>query len=342
VGSYVNPDDLSSLGAVAWNKLRPKVEKASLLQDIYELKDVPGMLKSTKSVGTVLRNTGEFVGSLKGLAKDHHLKWKALGGALDGAWKAAPKLVAEQFLNVSFGWKPFVGSVVKTCDAVLFMEQYIADAERYNNKWQNRRFAEDSIMDESVVYGSYGTSVPLCSPVMSSDIVLPFSCLFEVRRQRMTRVWYEGQFKTYRPQFDKGLTTGYPSVRKLRQMITLLGLDLNATTLYRVTPWTWLVDWFVNVGDNVQSLEDHITDSVAAKYAYIMRSTYDRFEYRIQFKTYTGQVVECKFYKSASVKRRMSADSPFGFTLLGKGFSSFQLEIMAALGLSKAKFGHGR
>jgi len=330
----VNPDDLSSLGAHAWNKLRPKVEKATLLQDVYELKDAPGMLRSS--------------------AKGFHQVWNAIGGnsatALKKAkalgplanWKAAPKELAEHFLNVSFGWKPFVGSIVKTCDAVLNIQQHIADSIRYNDKWMTRRFAEDQTLSEDVVYGSYGTSTPLVSPVFGIDYVLPYSCLFQVRRQKMSRVWYEGQFKYYRPQFDAGLESGYPTLRKLRQMATILGADLNATTVYRVTPWTWLVDWFVNVGENIQSFEDLATDSVAAKYAYIMRSTYDRFEYRVQFKSQSGQTIEAKWYKACSVKRRIPADSPFGFTLLGNGLSSFQLTIMAALGLSGSKFGHGR
>ncbi|DAD50182.1 TPA_asm: maturation protein [ssRNA phage Gerhypos.1_4] len=331
----VNPDDLSTLGAHAWNKLRPKVEKTNLLQDLYELKDAPGMLRST--------------------SKGFHDLWKSVGGnanmsaqalkRLYGAeahWKMLPKAAAEQFLNVSFGWRPFVGSIVKTCDAVLNMEQHIANLVRGNDRWINRRFAEDQVVSESIVYGSYGTSTPLVSPVFGIDYVLPFSCLFEVRRQRMSRVWYEGSFKYYRPQFDAGLQSGYPTLKKLRQMATVLGLDLNATTVYRVTPWTWLVDWFVNVGENIQSFEDMATDSVAARYAYIMRETYDRFEYRVQFKSQTGQVVEAKWYHSSSVKRRISAESPFGFTLLGGGLSAFQLSIMAALKLSGSSVGHGR
>lgn len=323
---YVNPNNLEDLGARAYAALRPKVEKVNLLQAVAEAKDLPRMLKTT--------------------GKGFHELWQAVGGsnpawrahsiARNAAdkWKMAPKGAADQFLNAAFGWQPFVNDIIGTCDTVLFASDHISSAERNNGRWMQRRFAEDVQVSDDLIYTNSGNTDNMCEPVLGTDYVTPFSGSLQVRRQRMTRIWYEGSFRYYRPEFDKDLKSGYPSLRKLRQMATLLGLNLNATTLYRVTPWTWLVDWFAGVGNNVQALEDLATNQVASRYMYLMRETYDRFEYRCVFSTYDGQTHDLKWYKSASMKRRVGASSPFGFSRPPGGLSPMQTGILAALGIS--------
>jgi len=328
VSSYVNPDDMSSLGNVAYGKLRPKVEKLTLLQDVLEAKEIPSMLKTT--------------------SKGFHELWQACGGSNPAwrahsvkrwaaeNWKQTPKKASDQFLNVAFGWRPFVSSTVGVCDVLLFAADYIASAERNNNRWLQRRFAEDEITSDTLVwYDGPGSGYPQCDPVLGINHVVPNSSTFSIRRQKMTRVWYEGSFRYYRPEFDRDLKSEYPNIRKIRQMLTLMGLNLNATTIYKVTPWTWLVDWFANVGGNIQAVEDLATNQVASRYMYLMRSTFDRFEYKVTFNTYDGQSFDLRWYKEASVKRRVPASSPFGFTLLSGGLSPFQYAIMAALGITK-------
>lgn len=310
---YVNPDDLEDLGNRAYNALRPKVEKVNLLQAVAEAKDLPKMLKTT--------------------GKGFHGLWQSLGGNGSG-WKAAPKGAADQFLNAAFGWSPFVSDIVGTCDTILFAADHIAQIQRNNNRWLQRRFREEVIESDDVVYGSYGNTTNMCDPVLGADYIVPYSGSFEIRRQRMTAIWYEGSFKYYRPEFDAGLKSGYPSVQKLRQMATLLGLNINATTLYRVMPWTWLVDWFAGVSGNIQLLEDMATGQVASRYLYLMRHTFDRFEYKVKFETYDGQVTEVAWYKSSEVKRRVEAQSPFGFSKPPSGLSGMQYGILAALGIS--------
>jgi len=325
-GSFVNPDDMSSLGNVAYNKLRPKVENASLLQDVIEARDIPGMLKTTSQGFSSL--------------------WKATGGNFPHGstrgrslalreWKQSPKSAADQFLNGAFGWRPFVKSIVSVCDTLLFAADHIASRERNNGRWLKRRFAEEELVSESLLYGQYGVTSSLATPVLGINQIAPFSGSFEIRRQTYSRVWYEGSFKYYRPEFDRGLKTEYPTLRTVRQMATLLGANLNATTLYKVTPWTWLADWFVNVGGNIQALEDLATNQVASRYMYLMRSTFDQFEYKVVFSDYSGKTFELVWYKSAALKRREPAVSPFGFALLPGGLSPMQYAIMAALGISR-------
>jgi hypothetical protein len=156
-----------------------------------------------------------------------------------------------------------------------------------------------------------------------------------VFRETYSQVWYEGLFKFYRPEFDEGLAAGYPAVRKARQTLSLLGGNITPTVLYKITPWEWLADWFANLGDNVQALEDAATGQVAAKYAYIMRHTYDQYRYHTSSQSQGGPVVHVEAVRRLEVKRRVSSMSPFGFALSPAGLSQGQLAILGALGLSR-------
>lgn len=324
----VNPDGLSSLGNVAYNKLRPKVEVASLGQTLAELGDLPKTLRTT---GKGFHELWQAVGGSNPAWRGHAIRQNA-----KDKWRQAPKGAADQFLNAAFGWSPFVNDVVQTCDTVLFAADHIASRIRNNDRWLKRRFVEEEVNTETLVYSSYGNTSNMCDPVLGPDYVTPGSGSIEIRRQSMTQVWYEGSFKYYRPEFDAGLKSGYPALQKIRQMITLLGLNISPTLLYRVTPYTWLADWLVGVGGNIQLLEDLGTGQVASRYMYLMRHAYDRFEYKVKFSTYDGQTITLVWYKQAEVKRRVGAQSPFGFSMPVNGLSTFQHTILAALGISKA------
>lgn len=333
--SFSNRNDMQDLGNRAYVKLRPKVEKASLLQSVIEAREIPRTLATTaKDLSTLWRSVGgsDIPSSLRTQAG----KWHRVKGFDPDAWKAAPKRASESFLNLQFGWKPLLRDLDALCKVVLNFKTYVERAEARNNVWLKRQFIENDIRSESVVTNITGGNQNYCLPAMDTTAwVVPGSGAFRVVRQQLTRVWYEGLFKYYRPEFDKGLESGYPALRQCQQALTLLGGNINPTTLYKVTPWTWLTDWFVNVGDAVQRFEDLATDSVASKYFYLMRETIDRYVLRASWRMYDGQSPTPSWSREVVVKRRVGSNSPFNFSLMPSELSGMQLTILAALGMSR-------
>jgi len=328
--SQINPNDLSSLGARGWNKLRPKVEVAGLGTAIAEARDTVPMLETS--------------------AKGFHLAWKALGGSQHvPVWRNLkgtvatqlkqvsqyPKAAADQFLNVQFGWKPFVKDVSDMYDLIANYESHLDKAERHNDKWLKRRFAEEEVLEETqvwnvtrnkgdVIFQTY-LNPGVSGPCTSSNLT--------VTRQKMTRIWYEGEFKYYRPELDKRMPM-HENIRAGRTFLTLAGANINPTLIYKATPWTWCLDWFVNVGDNVQLAQDIATNAVAAKYMYLMRETFDRYKY-VSTHVLPSGTITCTSYQEVRVKRRVGTEMPFSFSLLPGSLNGTQLAILGALGISK-------
>lgn len=310
----VNPNDLSSLGSRGYNKLRPKVEVAGLGQAIAEARDVPSMLKTS--------------------AKGFHEAWKSVGGRADGNLMS-PKGAAEHFLNHQFGWKPFLKDLNDTYSLVSNYVSHLDKAMRLNDKWQRRTFREAVDQSHSKIFSE---TKERSSPTFKSYLAPGFTSQLQTTQLIVslvteTEVWYEGQFKTYDPAFDMSREMD-PNVRAGRQFLSLGGMNINPTLLYKVTPWTWLIDWFANVGDNVQIAQDLATNSVVAKYMYLMRRTSKRYEYSIA-QQWNGGSVSGVAYDGITIKRRATAASPFSFVLAPGGLSGTQIAILGALGLTR-------
>jgi len=323
--------DLSSLGDSAYSKLRPKLEKADMGIFIAEMRDASGMLTGSRDF--IGHKVNRAKGNLKASSESFANYFKRIGGNLK-ATNMLPKRVASEFVNTQFGWAPFIGDLQKLNNATLNAQRYFAQIERDNNQWVRRRRADKIIESEQLLWTQYDPGIQPTS-IYGSMIYKP-GASYTIKLQEYTEVWYEGVFKYYRPEFDVTKDYGnFTAVRDIDRHLTLLGLQVNPMLIWKAYPWTWAVDWFVKVGDNIQLAQDLATDSVASKYMYLMHHSFRRFELRSKFETWDGKKHDLVWYRYFDIKRRESADSSYSFRLANP-LSGRQLAILAALGLSRA------
>lgn len=323
----LDPDNLSDLGNRAYGLLRPKIEKASLTQSLAEIGGTVPMMQTTM--------------------RPFHDLWKSLSGQRlkpsraqrRDAWKQAPAELSDQFLNIAFGWSPAISDFLAVCSTVSNIAALSVSAEENNDKWVSRRFYEDIIESEQVVSRVTGVTSNFCNPSLNSTRVLtPYSGSETVTRRRVTRIWYEGSFKRYRPEFDQKLTKAMPStLQAAQQAATLLGLRVNPTTIYRCIPYSWLGDYFLSLTSSLQRLEDMVTGEVVSRRFHLMRTTFDRFEYQVKFGTQDGKAHDITWVKEASVKRRVNAENEFGFSASPGGLTGMQSAVLAALVGSRSR-----
>lgn len=333
----IDPDDFKDLGPRAYNRLRPKVEKANLFQTIAEAKDVPRTLFQTAGFYKDLQETvGAGLRDLK-------------PGYFEAKLGELAKRSPSDFLAYQFGWKPFVKDVVDMLDLVLSFPQYVAEAKAKNGKWVRKRWHEDLVDPVPPGYVHYDSGTLQFNPCAPSlqvgepdNMLVPWTSRLRVYLEHQTRVWYVGKFKAYYPEFDEGLEAGYPAVFKAAQFIKLSGLSPSPYKLWQITPWSFLADWFTGVGQNIQVLEDLAGDAVVSEYMYAMRYSLHRFRYVGQFQTTDGQSHTVTGFSGLEVKRRVPAGSPFGFQVAPGGLRASQKAVVAALALQDAVPGRKR
>lgn len=319
------PQEFPSLGGYelqAWDRIRPRIEKASIPQFTYELRDL----------------SRSFQTSCQGF-KD---LWHLSGGA-EGKVYMLPGKAADHFLNHNFGWVPFVKDLMKFYEVWERSEDYIKDAMRRNGQWTKRKALVDQSFEDVRLYHDY---VSLLMPGIGDSRIFQiqetpqhdiFSGQTEVRSRETKRVWAEGKFYQYRPEFDEKLLSKFPSDwSKTKQLLQLYGVRINPSTLYKITPWSWLIDWFVGIGRNIDIWSNSILDSVAAKYAYLMCHETKQIVMTTSLHFWSGTANFSRVY-NLETKVRAEMQSPYGFNLGWQNLSAKQLAILTALGIKRRR-----
>lgn len=314
---------VAAYGPLVYKKLRPKLESAGIGQAVAELRELPHMLTKT--------------------ARDFHGSWKLLSGS-DGSLRNAvmtPKSVANTFLNHQFGWVPFLKDLEDIIRLYLNGVEYIDRLTRDNNRWVKRRW---TFLDQTAHVLTSSSYTPVDSPSGwqwdSFHVLGPIRgggenyTAWELYTDTYDRVWAEGSFKYYRPEFDMTSTDYYSRLSTIYRYLTIYGARISPSLIYKVTPWSWLIDWFTNLGDLIDQITDWGQDSIVARYMYLMRKSVRTVSLNVTHFFHDGTQT-FKWDRFIDTKTRREAQSPYGFDLDWSLLSPLQLAILAALGLSK-------
>lgn len=308
---------LEELGARAWNKARPKPSKSDILTFLGELRELPSMLKTT--------------------AKLNHDIWSSVAGKRHkGAptLNDVPKEVANNFLNHAFGWAPFVGDLSNFYDTWKTQDQSIKQMLKDNGQWIKRRTRvdDDAVMTNHVVQSETN---PWVMPTLHDWFYSPKGNSIgrtETFHESYLRTWFVGSFKYFIPRPpDNPDTAAY---NRVMDLLRLYGVRLSPSVIWNLTPWSWLTDWFGNLGDIIDNIDAQMNDNLTARYAFIMRESRQRYVNDSTVYSCKGDI-RMTWAREVLSKTRVEAH-PFGFGLTGGGLNSnYRLAILAALGLTR-------
>jgi hypothetical protein len=305
---------LSTYYASVDNRLRPRFNRASIGQSLAEMREIPGMLRST--------------------AKDLKEIWEFLGGSPSGN-RMTPRGVANSFVNSQFGWRPFVQDVVDVCDVILHYDQYMADLAGANGRWQHREGVIKEETTETTIQSGLGYKVQpsgflvdqFCKPGDS------WTARYTYTNRTTTKVWASGDYSYYRPIWDMSQSDYDSGLNQIRRLHALLGTEITPSLIWKITPWTWLVDWFTNVGNMIEAADAAAIDGVVSKNVFLML----RWKREIVLKqeiNMASRPLSFEFTRTVDSKQRGIAETPFSFGLLSKDLSAKQWAILAAIGIA--------
>jgi len=305
-------DDLSGYRSRAFD-IKPKVEIVSALNALYEFKDVPGQLRD-----------------LARIYKDLYIN--------DVGERVARQSIRmpDNYLGIQFGWIPFCKDIASMTDYLLFSKQYLSDITSGNNVWQKRSGTLADVKTQTKLgkiytVGCDPTLTSMCETRSIDGNLCTGTC--EVWLEETIRVWAEGTFKYYRPEFDVNLPYYGTTVAAVNRHLTASGLRLSPYHVWKAIPWTWAVEWFSNIGKLIERHDAISIDGMVTKYLYLMHHHLRKIT---SFHTYffPSGATSLSNTRYVDVKQRESADSPYGF-VLGGDLSATQWSIIGALGLSR-------
>lgn len=239
---------------------------------------------------------------------------------------------AGEYLNYQFGILPLLNDVKDFHKALTKNREILDQFNRDNGRLVRRSYSFPESRETlapvshdrpfgwpTLITNAYSTLGTPGTPVKTTEIV----------KNR----WFDGAFIYHLPEGDTPLGRMY---KWLLEAEKLFGVAPDPEDLWNLTPWSWAIDWAVNVGDLISNLTDRAQYGLVMPYGYIMETTSVTY-------TYTTSGVLLKNGASAApmvikdVTKKRVAASPYGFGLTWDGFNTYQLSILAALGLTRRR-----
>jgi hypothetical protein len=232
-----------------------------------------------------------------------------------------------EYLNFQFGIAPIASDIADLRKVASQTEALLAQYAKDSGKLVRRRYSfPKEVVTTSIVNNFAGPNV-LGNVGPSSNLAQPGTLSQTTTTTK--QLWFSGAFTYYLP--DDGFA------RKMAELDKLYGLVPGVDTLYQLTPWSWLVDYFANLGDVIENLNSFAANGLVMPFAYIMAEKRMVVQSTLKFRVWDGSgfrdstVSDRVEYVS---KRRIPA-TPYGFGLSAGSLTNKQWSILAALGLAR-------
>lgn len=317
--------------ANGWARTRPGNPEASVAQFVYELRDFP---------------------QIPGAAL-HGFTWGSAGRVwLGGFFGTTPhrilesvdrvRAVGHEYLNHVFGWEPLVKDLQKIYYLMKTIDKRLAQIKRDNGRGIRRGATVEKSTDTTQTSNNY--TVPFVGACHAPPNSYPSSGTTSVTVTTTTKVnsWFRARYSYYVPdinswQWDK------------RARAVLFGALPTPHAVWSVLPWSWMVDWFMNVSDVVSNMSNNAVDNLVAQYAYIMTQTESR-TVATSFSQWQGRHTTGVFVNDvdagalalSTVAEKITkvrvAGSPYGLGVKFTDLSARQLGVLAALGITQSRF----
>lgn len=249
--------------------------------------------------------------------------------------------IGSGYLQAKFGWEPFIADLQNAAKALKIATSNLAIS---NGERVHRRYglipAETSSTFDSAgdcqLFLVYENPLSEFNQNMTHESSW-FTASCRLIKTRKIERWFEGEFTNYLP-------LNFDPTEFQRRYDVLVNTKLTPTTLWELSPWSWLAEWFLRISDSMRSNELVANDKLIMHYGYAMQRTTDTWS-----ATYTdGQdsynqirffsprpPMQGMLFSRTEHKQRIRAN-PYGFTSGGfTGLTGSQASILGALGLSK-------
>jgi len=258
---------------------------------------------------------------------------RELPGMLRQRFLQGPGLhkIGDFYLALEFGWKPLLHDVRSLVDFQRRAQKRLKQLLRDNGKPVRRAIMLSDTATSPVI--TSGSLYAALQPVLVTQYYASQPTWRQTEWSE-ERIWASARFRYWLPG-------GPRDIAWRRKMLNrLFGLTPTPQVIYNAIPWTWLIDWFSNLGDLIGNLDNGVADRLAADYNYVMRERHNYREYYAQgkFRDPAGKT----FAVSASalsdqLRLTRVVGGPFEPSVLEKDLNGRQLAILGAMGLSRMK-----
>lgn len=296
--------------------------------------------KPGASLATTMSELAVLLPTLPGAIFDKPLQFRPRSGGrkerTETSTRDKASRLSQEYLNWVFAISPTIADTKAAAKSLLNASTRLAQLHRDSEKVVRRNFrfpdeVKTSYKDEMTTINFWG--IPTTSVGW-----LSFNEGQQARLQTTTtstvETWFSGAYSFWYgvDESTLGRLKGFE-----RDASTLLGTRITAETLWELTPWSWLSDWYGTIGNSIANAERFQNDSLVLRYGYLMRKRTDVVTYTVtglKFRQGNTDPGPISVTLTRVTKERKRA-SPYGFAMKDTDLSASQWSILAALGMTK-------
>lgn len=249
--------------------------------------------------------------------------------------RRGPSLSAAggEYLNLAFGYVPLVSDIHSVLALSKRYELILKQFKRDQGRMVRRRI---TLVDETnQTYTSGITQYAYMGKTSDRKSVLLSKNASQTIKTSQ-KVWFSGAYKlAYPTALDKALAD-------VIEFNRVYGVIPTLETAWNLIPYSWLADWFTNIGDVIANAS-YLGSHTQLSYGYIMASTEYSRESSGSYGPTTNNIFNGDSFRVPVTgrlvhqrKRRLKAN-PFGFSVSLGSLTGSQGAILTALGLSRLK-----
>lgn len=294
----LSDNELNALGANGFRSTIPTRPLSQATQFLIELRDLPRLplINAFKNKGRYFRNLARNIGS--------------------------------EYLNVEFGWKPYISDIQKATKATLNAKKRVKQFYQDSGKPVKRR---TSPVKTQMVIGQAGPTASGGWPAQLSNLN-PSNQKYSYVITQETTTWFTASYTYWLPKHGTDWLSNI--IEGERKLAFLYGTRVTPETLWNVAPWTWLADYFGNFGDIVSNFSSFSQDNLVANYAYVMAEYKVTKSHFVSMFLGDGPQSVSTSMDCVTISKQRKQGSPYGFAT---SFSptAKQAAIIGALGISR-------
>lgn len=218
---------------------------------------------------------------------------------------------AKTYLGTQFGWKPLVNDMLSFMN---FTDEVRKRTQELQKLKQGKLVRKRKVFNESNTVG--GSTWPLNS--LGGAVAGRWTAVTKVRR------WGYVKWRT---------TADLPETDADMQALArraIFGLNLNPASAWELIPWSWLVDWAVNVGDLLNAGRNLVP--AYPEVVCVCQETVTDEEYEI---IHTSQEITCSDIHNKYTTKSRSRHFPYNLDATLPFLSTRQMSILGSIGVTR-------
>lgn len=241
----------------------------------------------------------------------------------------------SEYLNHVFGWLPLLSDIRSAAQSVKNSSKLLEDFARGSGKITRRRFEFEPTTSIQTRTGA-GSVIP------SQQNNAAFRSAFvggtangTLTEELITnqRVWFSGAY-TYHAAIG---TSVLEQMKGFEEKVNILfGTRVTPEVVWNLAPWSWLSDWYANVGVNIANASQLTSDGLVLRYGYLMMETITDHTCTVTGPTLVGGSSGSFSVNFRTVRKQRLRATPYGFGSNPASFTTRQWAILGALGLTRA------